>query len=102
MRKICLLGGTGFVGKQLINQLVKQKWLVKVLTRRREQHRDLFVLPSVELITTDVHDLEQLKAQMVGCDAVINLVGILNESGNDGAGFRKAHLELTQKVIEAC
>jgi nucleoside-diphosphate-sugar epimerase len=102
MRKICLLGGTGFVGKQLINQLVKQKWLVKVLTRRREQYRDLLVLPSVELITTDVHDLEQLKAQLIGCDAVINLVGILNESGNDGAGFRKAHLELTQKVIEAC
>jgi len=102
MRKICLLGGTGFLGQQLINQLVKQKWLVKVLTRRREQHRDLLVLPSVELITSNIYDLEQLKAQISDCDAVVNLVGILNETGNDGAGFRKAHLELTQTVIQAC
>mgnify|MGYP003572058076 CR=1 FL=1 len=102
MRKICLLGGTGFVGKHLIHRLVKTGWQVRVLTRQREQHRDLLVLPSLELVSTDIYDQNQLQEQLAGCEVVINLVGILNEIGNDGAGFRKAHVELPEKVIAAC
>src|SRR5690606_20447992 len=37
-----------------------------------------------------------------GADAVINLVGILNEKGRDGSGFERAHVELTEVVIDAC
>jgi NADH dehydrogenase len=102
MRKIALLGGTGFVGKQLAQQLIKIGWQVKILTRRRERHRELLVLPNLQLVTANVHDLEQLKAQLADCEAVVNLVGILNEAGRDGAGFSKAHLELAQNVVAAC
>jgi NADH dehydrogenase len=35
-------------------------------------------------------------------DCVVNLVGILNEHGRDGAGFRRAHTELAQTVVAAC
>ncbi len=102
MRSICLLGGTGFVGKHLANRLYQMGWQVRVLTRRREQHRDLLVLPTLELVETNVYDQKQLNEQLAGCDAVINLVGILNETGHDGAGFRKAHVEFPQQVISAC
>lgn len=102
MRKICLLGGTGFVGKHLANRLVNKGWQIQVLTRRREQHRELLVLPNLELVSTDVYDQKQLNDQLAGCKVVINLVGILNETGNDGAGFSKAHVELPQKLIAAC
>ncbi|MEK8018479.1 MAG: complex I NDUFA9 subunit family protein [Candidatus Parabeggiatoa sp.] len=101
MRKICLLGGTGFVGKQLANRLFKMGWQVRVLTRRREEHRELLVLPTLELLSTN-YEQAQLNEQTRGCDVVINLVGILNESGHDGKGFHKAHVELPQKVIAAC
>lgn len=102
MRKICLLGGTGFVGKSLANRLYKMGWQVRVLTRRRDRHRDLLVLPTLDLVETNVYDQQQLNEQLAGCDAVINLVGILNENGHDGAGFRKAHVELPKKLIAAC
>ncbi len=102
MRKICLLGGTGFVGKHLANRLVKEGWQVHVLTRQREQHRELLVLPRLELKAIDVYNQEQLNQQLAGCDVVVNLVGILNEVGSDGSGFRKSHVELSQKVITAC
>ncbi len=102
MRKICLLGGTGFVGKPLAKRLFKEGWQVNILTQRREQRRELRVLPNVHLIATDVNDQTQLNAQLAGCDVVINLVGIRNEKGNDGSGFRKAHVELSQKLITAC
>lgn len=102
MSKICLLGGTGFVGKHLTNRLFQMGWQIRVLTRQREKHRELLVLPTLELVSTN-YSQEQLNEQLSGCEAVINLVGILNEIGsNKGAGFRKTHVELPQKVIAAC
>ncbi len=101
MRKIGLLGGTGFIGKQLLSRWIKMGWQIKALTRSREQHRELLVLPSVELVVMDVYDQKQLNKQLADCEVVINLVGIRNESGNDGSGFHKAHVELAQKVLAA-
>ncbi|MDM8559731.1 complex I NDUFA9 subunit family protein [Candidatus Parabeggiatoa sp. HSG14] len=102
MRKICLLGGTGFVGKHLAHRLTKAGWQIRIPTRQREQHRELLLFPSVEMVSADVYDQEQLNAQLVGCEAVINLVGILNETGKEGTGFRKAHVEFPKKLIAAC
>jgi len=101
MRKICLIGGTGFVGKHLAQRLCRQGWQVQVLTRQREKHRELLILPTLELVSTD-YSQEQLNKQLAGCDVVINLVGILNETGDDGTGFRKVHVELPEKIIAAC
>jgi NADH dehydrogenase len=98
---ICLLGGTGFVGKHLVTRLTQQGHNVRVLTRRRERHRELIVNPAVTLIEADIHDADQLRQQFRGVDIVINLVGILNESGKKGAGFRRAHVELPEKIVEA-
>ncbi len=99
---ICILGGSGFVGKHLIARLVKAGCTVRVLTRQREQHRDLLVLPTLELITADIHNLDVLQHYFQGCDAVINLVGILNEKRDNGRGFARVHVELTRHVIQAC
>jgi len=100
-KTICVLGGTGFVGQHVVNQLTKNRVHVKVLTRRRENHRDLLVFPTVELIEADIHDAAQLKQHFKGCDAVINLVGILYE-GSKKQTFQAAHVELARKVIDAC
>jgi NADH dehydrogenase len=102
MRKIGLLGGTGFVGKPLINRLIKMGWQIRILTHRREKHRELCLLPQIELVSANIHDQEELNKQLACCEVVINLVGILNEAGNDGSGFRKVHVELPEKLIIAC
>ncbi|MBI2993147.1 MAG: complex I NDUFA9 subunit family protein [Gammaproteobacteria bacterium] len=103
IRSICILGGTGFVGRSLANRLARDGYALRVLTRDRERNRSaLILLPALELIEADVHDPAQLALHFSGCDAVINLVGILNERGRNGAGFRHAHVELAEKVIAAC
>lgn len=99
---ICILGGSGFVGHHLCARLTEEGHQLRVITRRREPHRDMLVLPTLELKECNVYDLDALKQAMVGCDVVINLVGTLNEKGHNGSGFRRAHVELPQKVIEAC
>lgn len=101
-RHICILGGTGFVGQHLINHLVNEGHSIRVLTRRREQHRELLVMPTVEVFDADVHDEKALSYFFTDQDAVINLVGILNERRDNGKGFYHAHVELTDKVIRAC
>src|SRR5690242_1448828 len=99
-QKIVVLGGTGFIGSHLVPKLVAQGHAVTVLSRNRERRRGLLVLPSVALLSTDVYDRAALAQRFAGHDAVINLVGILNETG--GARFARAHVDLTATVIAAC
>ena len=101
-QKIVVLGGTGFVGRHLVPRLQRDGHAIRVLTRNRDLHRELGVLPRVALVNADVHDRAVLARELAGADAVVNLVGILNERGSDGAGFRKAHVELTRTLLDAC
>ena len=102
IRKVCVLGGTGFVGRHLCCELTRRKLEIRVLTRRRERKRDLIVIPDLELVETDVHSVADLSVQMKGCDAVINLIGILNERHRPGQDFASVHGELPGKIAEAC
>ena len=100
-QSIVVLGGTGFLGTRLVARLIKDGRRVTVLSRDREQHKHLLVLPGLTLENCDVYVAAQLSEQFRGKDVVINLVGILNERGFGGSGFRRAHTELTQGVLQA-
>ncbi len=102
MRQIAIIGGTGFVGRQLASVLAKQHWQINILSRNREVKQDLSVLPNAKLVSVNYNDQDSLNEALAGCDVVVNLVGILNESGRDGSGFRKAHVSLAEMVINAC
>jgi uncharacterized protein YbjT (DUF2867 family) len=98
---LCILGGTGFLGTRLVARLIKDGHQVTVLSRDREQHKHLLVLPGLTLENCDVYEEAQLSERFRGKDVVINLVGVLNERGFGGQGFRRAHVELTQGVLQA-
>ncbi|HYQ70287.1 MAG TPA: complex I NDUFA9 subunit family protein [Gammaproteobacteria bacterium] len=98
---ICILGGSGFVGSHLAHRLTRDGYRVRILTRRPQRHRALAVNPDITLVEADVQDSAVLRGQFAGCAAVINLVGILNESGKRGAGFHRLHVELPQRVADA-
>ena len=98
---IVVLGGSGFLGTRLVARLIKDGHRVTVLSRDREQHKHLLVLPGLTLENCDVYQEAQLSERFRGKDVVINLIGILNESGFGGGGFRRAHTELTRGVLQA-
>lgn len=101
-RKICILGGSGFVGRHLCAELARRRYAMRVLTRRRERARHLLVFPTLQLVETDIHYSSRLNVQFRDCDTVINLVGILNEGPQPSEMFDEAHRSLAEKVAQAC
>jgi len=99
-RHILVLGGSGFVGRYLVSQLSAAGLSVFVPTRRRDRAKHLILLPTVEVVEADVHDQATLARLASGAQAVINLIGILNETSN--GDFELAHVELAHKVVSAC
>ena len=101
-RSICVLGGSGFVGTHLCAALAREGWRITVPTRDPVRAQHLAPIPSLRLVAADVHDPSRLCALLAGKQAVVNLVGILNERGRDGSGFAHAHVGLVRKLVDAC
>ncbi|MHB1514461.1 MAG: complex I NDUFA9 subunit family protein [Acidiferrobacteraceae bacterium] len=98
--RICVLGGSGFVGKYLVERLTGEGHEVVVPTRDTIAHRDLLVLTGVRLVTADLHSPAALRRQFSGMDAVVNLIGILNERRS--GDFARVHVDIPRRVVEAC
>ena len=106
-----VVGGSGFVGRHLVAALAARGARVTVPTRRRERAKHLILLPTVDVVETDVRDARALTRLAAGRDAVVNLVGILHSKrarpGEEGPNhygpqFAQAHVELAQSVVAAC
>jgi uncharacterized protein YbjT (DUF2867 family) len=96
---ICVIGGSGFVGRHIVHLLTARGVSVRVPTRRRERAKELILLPTVDVVEADVHDPGALGGLLQGMDAVIYLVGILHESC--AGDFQRVHAELPGKVVDA-
>ena len=101
IEKVCVIGGSGFVGRHLCQQLAAIGIRVVVPTRDRVRALPLTLLPTVDVVVADAHNAAALAGLVAGCDAVINLVGVLHDGGGTH-GFRAAHVELARNVVAAC
>ena len=99
MKKILILGGTGFVGRHLCEKLAGGDYRATVLTRRRSNANHLQMLPMVDVLEGSAYDVATLTPLLAGHDAVVNLVAILH--GSESA-FDKAHVQLPQTLVDAC
>ena len=98
--RICLIGGTGFVGRAVANQLSPLGVRIRVLTRYDQAAAPVKLLPTVEVMTGDPHDDADLLDALDDMDAVVNFVGILSEGR--GRSFHRAHVDLPRRIAEAC
>ncbi|MFY9476136.1 MAG: complex I NDUFA9 subunit family protein [Aquabacterium sp.] len=103
MQRIVILGGTGFVGRALCEQLVARHGAggprLVVPSRRRERGKHLFVLPTVDVIQASVQDDAALARLLQGADAVVNLIAILHGTPDE---FERVHVNLPQRLAQAC
>jgi len=105
IKKVLLLGGSGFVGTAIANRLSDRGISVTIPTRRHERSRASLMLPNVEVVSANIHCTETLNRLVRGHDAVINLVGILHSRDVEfpySRDFAEAHVELPKKIVAAC
>ncbi len=105
--KIFLAGGTGFVGKQILRDLLENKYQVRCLTRKGSEQKishyknPALVKTGIDIVNGDITDAASLDGKLEGCDAVINLVGIIREFRGRGITFEKLHYEGTTNLVKA-
>lgn len=100
-RQVLVLGGSGFVGRHLTARLLRGGDRVSVVTRGTDRTRLTLLPRAATVIEGDPYDGGFLRTALRGVDAVVNLVGILNERGDDGAGFERVFVALTDTVLAA-
>lgn len=99
-QRICLIGGSGFIGSYIAERLAEQEASLTIATRNRDRHKaSLIVLPKTDVVSTNVHHPLALQQLLAGHDAVISMVGILHGTRKD---FERAHVELLDKIIATC
>jgi NADH dehydrogenase len=98
--KVFVTGGTGFVGREVLRQLVEAEHGVRALVRPGSEEK-LAVHEGVELVSGDATDPATLAGALAGCEAVIHLVGIIREFPSRGITFEHLHVEATHNVLAA-
>lgn len=101
---VVVFGGSGFIGSHLLALLAQDSIPMLVPTRHAARVRHLTTLPGVDVVEADIHDDASLRQLLKGHTAAINLVGILHGSRAQpyGAEFRRAHVELPRRIVDAC
>jgi NADH dehydrogenase len=95
--EIFIAGGTGFVGGHLQNILLEKGHSIRLLTHRRIPT----AASGIQTVEGDVLKPETYAGTLKGCDAVINLVGIIRAFPEKGVTFEKLHVQATTMMIEA-
>ncbi|MFB6247548.1 MAG: NAD-dependent epimerase/dehydratase family protein [Salinibacter sp.] len=98
--RVLLTGATGYVGSYLLRALLRHDHTPRCLVRGSAD--DLAVQDNaIEPVPGDVSDPASLEGQFADCDAVIHLVGILEERPSQGITFEQIHVEGTRHVVSA-
>ncbi len=96
---ICIFGGSGFVGRSVVRALARRGYRIRVAVRRPDLAHHLQPIGDVGQIHAVQANLRfpaSIKTALEGADGVINLVGILHESGRQT--FDAVHVSGAQAI----
>lgn len=101
-RIVTVFGGSGFVGRHVVRALAARGWRIRVACRRPDLAGHLQPLGSVgqiHAVQANLRYAPSVIAAAQGADAVVNLVGILAESGRQR--FASIQAQGARRVAEA-
>ena len=102
-RQIAVFGGGGFLGRHLIRELTKENYRIKVATQNPYLKGYLKPLGNpgqIELIKTNIFNVEDVKKVLKNSDYVINLLGILYETRKQK--FQQIHSQFPYLLANLC
>ena len=92
--KVLVAGSSGFLGTHVLQALTRHSHQIVALSRKPPQKTK-----HCEFIPCDITQDDLPIDAMRECDAIVNLVGIKREQGNQT--FEKVHLDVTRRLIAA-
>lgn len=95
--RIFLAGGTGFVGGHVRCAMLENGHELRILTHRRTACPE----QGIEIVEGDVTRPATYAATLDGCDAVLNLVGIIREFPRRGISYERLHVSATENLLAA-
>lgn len=98
-----VFGGTGFIGRQVVRELAKLGYTIKVATRVPERAYELRVCGAVGQVVpfaVNYKDPASVANAVNGASVVVNCIGVLHERRR--GDFRRAHVTIPQAIAQAC
>jgi len=99
MEKIFVTGGTGFIGSNLIRELVKKNYRVKALTRTSSSLKFISGY-DIEIVKGDIRTLKNVEKAMRGCNTVVHTAALARDWGMQ-KDFYDINVGGTENVLKA-
>ena len=97
--KVAIFGSTGFVGKYLLNTLIKNNHQVYALIRNGSENK-INNVSNINIINGEINNNTSLEQTIMNCSTVIYNIGIIREFPSKGISYQKLHYEYAKKVID--
>ena len=100
IRKVTVFGGTGFLGRRVVQHLLDHGFAVRVASRHPERSTQVLSNTSsaLEFVRADVGDEGSVMTAVAGAFGVVNAVGLYVGRGNQT--FRSVHVEAAARVAK--
>lgn len=98
--RVAIIGGTGFVGHYIIEQLLEAEMQPVLLVRPGSEDK-VHQSAQVEIVSGNIDDHDAIRSLMKKADAAIYLIGILREFPEQGITFDKLQFEGAKTAIDA-
>ena len=102
-RTVVIFGASGFLGRYIVNELIKNNWIIKVLVRNPNNAKHLTVMGKIGQVSIhqcDIMDAKKVEKSISYASKVINLVGILEERKKQN--FENIHLKGALNIAKGC
>jgi NADH dehydrogenase len=97
-RAVTVFGGTGFLGRRVVQHLRKDGFSVRIASRHPDRSHRLFGVddPQLQSVKANIHDERSVADALVGAYGVVNAVSLYVEHGRET--FHSVHVESAQRV----
>lgn len=95
--RVCVTGGTGFLGRHTVKVLREAGHEVRVFTRRGSRVDD----KEIEEICGSILDADTCTRALAGCEGLIHLAGRVSRDPDDTGELMRLHVEGTRTLLTA-
>ncbi len=99
--KVYVTGGTGFVGRAVLRELLARGVSVRALVRSGSERKLGKLLSRVEVVSGSVEDEDAHAKGLEGCASAIHLVGIIREFPSRGITYQRLHVQAVASLVSA-